>query len=110
MQSYNFKRVYHPPLGKFVYKHKGTGLIVDNIFKPLSKVVSKVKPLAAVLKPLAKKALKSPKVEQSGKKAGDFLMKRLHGSTKPNRKGPSPKVKPSTFGEQEDYRTLFSID
>ena len=29
MKSYEFKRIYHPKLGRFVYKHKGNGIIVD---------------------------------------------------------------------------------
>ena len=29
MKPYEFTKFYHPKLGKFVYKHKGTGLIVD---------------------------------------------------------------------------------
>ena len=42
MASYEYKRVYHPKLGRFVYKHKGSGIIVDNIFKPVGRVLSKV--------------------------------------------------------------------
>ena len=37
MKPYEFKRFYHPKFGRFVYQHKGSGLIVDNIFKPLMK-------------------------------------------------------------------------
>ena len=33
MLTYNYKRMFHPRLGRFVYKHKGSGLIVDNIFQ-----------------------------------------------------------------------------
>ena len=33
MKSYEFSRHYNPRIGRFVYRHKGTGLIVDNIFK-----------------------------------------------------------------------------
>ena len=40
MIPYEFKRIYHPDFGKFVYKHKGSGIIVDNIFKPMRKLVS----------------------------------------------------------------------
>ena len=40
MSSYEFKRVYHPRLGRYVYEHKGSGLIVDNIFKPLKSLAS----------------------------------------------------------------------
>ena len=40
MKPYEFKRFYHPKLGRFVFQHKGSGLIVDNIFKPLKSVAS----------------------------------------------------------------------
>ena len=40
MKPYEFKRFYHPKLGKFVFKHKGSGIIVDNIFKPMKRAVS----------------------------------------------------------------------
>ena len=36
---YEFKRIYHAKLGKFVYQHKGSGLTVDNIFKPAKKMI-----------------------------------------------------------------------
>ena len=35
MKPYEFKRFFHPKLGRFVYKHKGSGIIFDNIFKPM---------------------------------------------------------------------------
>ena len=41
MKSYEFSRYYHPKMGKLVYKHKGTGVIVDNIFKPMKAVLKK---------------------------------------------------------------------
>ena len=28
MKPYEFMRFYHPNLGRFVYKHKGSGIIV----------------------------------------------------------------------------------
>lgn len=112
MKSYEYKRVYHPQLGKIVYQHKGTGLIIDNIFKPLSKLASTVKPLAAVLKPLAKKAIKDTEAEaltrkiekMVDKKAGDFLMKSLHSSTKAS----SGRVKSSKGSSQEDYNIILN--
>ena len=67
MQPYNYKRIFHPKLGRFVYKHKGSGLIVDNIFKPMKKMLATA--TKAVLKPLAKKALKSG-IESAGDKIG----------------------------------------
>lgn len=104
MPSYSFKRIYHPKLGRFVYKHKGSGLIVDNIFKPLSKMTGKI------VQPLAKKALKSG-IERAKKgvaksddvimkKSGDLIMKKLHCSTKTKTK--TPKV------EQEDYNIILN--
>ena len=78
MQTYNYKRIFHPKLGRFVYKHKGSGLIVDNIFKPMKKLLSTA--TKAVLKPLAKKALKSgieSAGDKIGKKAVDFAGKKV---------------------------------
>ena len=82
MKPYEFKRFYHPKLGRFVYQHKGSGLIVDNIFKPLKSVTSSV--FKKFAKPIAKKALQSGVShadERLGKavseKSGDIIMKRL---------------------------------
>ena len=35
MKPYEFRRVYHPKLGRFVYKHNRNGIIVDKLFSPL---------------------------------------------------------------------------
>ena len=53
MKPYEFMRFYHPKLGRFVYKHKGSGIIVDNIFKPMKSVVSSI--FKKFAKPVAKK-------------------------------------------------------
>ena len=108
MASYEDKRIYHPKLGRFVYKHKGSGLIVDNIFKPVGRVLSKVPEM--VLKPLAKKALQSG-ISHAGdklgkaasEKSGELIMKKLHGSTKQPMK-PTKPTKP----KQEDYNTILN--
>ena len=42
MKSYEFSRYYNPRSGRFVFRHKGTGVIVDNIFTPMRKVASAV--------------------------------------------------------------------
>ena len=34
MKVRNYERIYHPSIGKIVYKDIGSGLIVDNIFNP----------------------------------------------------------------------------
>ena len=82
MKSYEFSRYYNPRIGRFVYRHKGTGLIVDNIFKPMRKVASAV--FSKFAKPIAKKALQSGishAGDKLGKKAaeksGDLIMKKL---------------------------------
>ena len=82
MKPYEFMRIYHPMLGKFVYKHKGSGIIVDNIFKPMKSAVSSV--VKKFAKKSGEKALKSGisyAGEKAGKKiaekSGDLIMKRL---------------------------------
>ena len=82
MKPYEFKRFYHPKLGRFVFQHKGSGLIVDNIFKPLKSVASSV--FKKFAKPIAKKALESGVSharDRLGKavseKSGDLIMKKL---------------------------------
>ena len=91
MKPYEFKRFYHPRVGKFVYKHKGSGIIIDNIFKPMKAIASSV--FKKVAKPMAKKAIESglshtgDKIgKQGAQKSGDLIMKQLsktrQGSTK----------------------------
>ena len=89
MSSHEYKRIYHPKLGRFVYQHKGSGIIVDNIFKPIKSVLTSA--FKKVAKPMAKTALESgishtgDKLEKkAAEKSGDFIMKKLHGSTKPS--------------------------
>ena len=87
MKPYEFKRFYYPKLGKFVYQHKGSGIIVDNIFKPMKSVVSSV--VKKFTKPLAKKALESG-ISHAGQrlgkkiseKSGDLIMERLRNMRK----------------------------
>ena len=67
MKLNEYREIYHPSFGKFVFKHRGSGLIVDNIFKPMKKIVE------SVLKPVAKKALKSG-VESAGDKLGKKIV------------------------------------
>ena len=109
MSSHEYKRIYHPKLGRFVYEHKGSGIIVDNIFKPIKSVLTST--FKKVAKPMAKKAIESG-VSHTGdklgkkaaEKAGDLIMKKLHGSTKPSltKKPTIPKQ------EEEDYNLLLN--
>ena len=67
MKPYEFKRFFHPKLGRFVYKHKGSGIIFDNIFKPMRSVLPLL--TKTVVKPFAKKALQSG-ISHAGDKLG----------------------------------------
>ena len=107
MSSYEFKRIFHPKLGRFVFEHKGSGIIVDNIFKPIKKVLTST--FKKVVKPMSKKVVKtsiSHAGDKLGKKAveksGDFIMKKLHSSTKPSPSSKKPKPK------QEDYNLILN--
>ena len=87
MKPFEFMRVYHPKLGLFVDKHIGSGIIVDNIFKPMKSVTSSI--VKKFVKPLGKKAIESGishAGERLGKKtaekSGDLIMKRLRNMSK----------------------------
>lgn len=54
-------------MGRYVYKHRGNGLIVNKLMKPMKSVASKV--FKTVAKPFAKKAIKAG-VSQAGTKVG----------------------------------------
>ena len=103
MKPHEFTRFYHPQLGRFVYKHKGSGLIIDNIFKPMKNVLTSV--FKKVAKPAAKKAVEtglSKAGEKIGKKisekSGELIMKKLSKAraTPPPKKTIAPKREEST--------------
>ena len=84
MKSREFKKVYHPSLGRYVYEHRGNGVIVDNIMKPLKGAISTAANKAgrAVAKAIGKKASRTAKAaaEQAtakSEKSGDLIRKRL---------------------------------
>ena len=101
-----YKIIYHPSYGKFVYKHKGSGLILDNILKPIKMIVE------SVFKPVAKKALKSG-IESAGDKigkkvvtkAGDILFEKLQKISNPKKQVPKAKNKQK---EEEDYNVVLN--
>ena len=67
MNSKEFKRIYHPKLGRYVYAHRGNGLIVDNVLKPIQR---KPKEFGkAVVKPFLKKKAKET-ISKAGEKLG----------------------------------------
>ena len=112
MKSYEFSRFFHPKLGRFVYRHKGTGLIVDNIFKPMRTVASAV--FNKFAKPVAKKALQSGishAGDKLGKKAaeksGDLIMKKLGNMGKS--KQPATKAKQPASKASRDAKRRGAV-
>ena len=100
MLSREFKKIYHPGMGRYVYKHRGNGLIVDTLMKPLKSVAKSV--LGNVVKPFAKKAVKagvSHAGERVGKatankaieKSGNLIRKRLSQMNKGQSSGKNRK-------------------
>ena len=78
MKPFEFTRIYHPKLGIFVDKHVGSGIIVDNIFKPMRRILSPV--VKKFAKKSGEKALKSGISHVSKKtseKSGDLIMEKL---------------------------------
>ena len=89
MKSREFKKIYHPKLGGYVYEHRGNGLIVDNIMKPLKAGLSTAanKAARAVVgkftkgaKAKAKSAKAKAKATKAQEKSGDLIRQRLSGS------------------------------
>ena len=101
MNSKEFKKIYHPRLGRYVYEHRGNGLIVDNLLKPIgrkakefgSKVVQPL--LRKRAKEIGKKGL-AKAGEKIGQKvaqklrpremAGDLIQKRLNKTSSNSKK------------------------
>ena len=66
-------RFYHPKKGRFFYKHKGTGVVTDSLFK-IGKVLKK--PLVKLAKQVGKKVAEKGAEKVSNvmvKKAGDKI-------------------------------------
>ena len=84
MKSKEFKKIYHPSLGRYVYEHRGNGLIVDNIMKPLKGAISAAANKAGrvVARAIGKKASKTAKAAAAkatakAEKSGDLIRRRL---------------------------------
>ena len=84
MKSREFKKIYHPKLGGYVYEHRGNGLIVDNIMKPLKAGLSTAanKAARAVVRKFTKgaKAKAKATATKAQEKSGDLIRQRLSGS------------------------------
>ena len=73
MNSKEFKRIYHPKLGRYVYAHRGNGLIVDNVLKPLGR---KAKEFGSkVVRPLLRKKAKET-ISKAGERLGQKAIKK----------------------------------
>ena len=74
MNSKEFKRIYHPKLGRYVYAHRGNGLIVDNLLKPLGR---KAKEFGSkVVRPFLKKKANET-ISKAGEKLGQKAIEKL---------------------------------
>ena len=96
MKSREFKKIYHPKLGGYVYEHRGNGLIVDNIMKPLKAGLSTAanKAARAVVSKFTKGAKEKAKAvkAKAEEKSGDLIRQRLSGSRGRQGKSRTPKT------------------
>ena len=119
MHSREFKKIYHPKLGRYVYEHRGNGLIVDNLFKPLGRKAKEVgkKVVQPFLKAKAKEGLAKAgeklgkkAVQMTSERAGDLIRKRLNGTSNGSSKGRQSRKVNVTGRRQEaqDVNTLIN--
>ena len=91
------EKIYHLQRGKYVWKHKGTGVITDSLFK-LEKAMKKtaVKFLKQAGKKVAEKGINKVSdvvVKKAGDKIDNVLRKRKQASEAGIRRGPKPVTK-----------------
>ena len=104
-------------MGRYVYEHRGNGLIVDNLLKPLGRKAKEIgkKVIQSFLKKMAKKAVKKAAkkavkkavkkaIQMASEKAGDLIRKRLNGSSN-GRKTPISNVTQKTQKRMEAQET-----
>ena len=123
MKSREFKKIYHPSLGRYVYEHRGNGLIVDNIIKPLKGVKGAISTAAnkagrAVARAIGKKASKggvsksllSKTAKAAAEKSGDLIRRRLTQleATKSRSRGREPKRVTVPKMSNNDINTLIN--
>ena len=119
MNSREFKKIYQPKLGRYVYEHRGHGLIVDNLFKPLGRKAKEIgkKVVQPFLKAKAKEGLSKAgeklgkkAVQMTSERAGDLIRKRLNGTSNGSSKGRQGRKVNVTGRRQEaqDVNTLIN--
>ena len=92
MHPKEFKKISHPKLDRYFYEHRGNGLIVDNLMKPLKaggRTLKRATKFAKVVHSLPPISMSTPQISMptpriSSEKAGDLISKRLNGQMTPN--------------------------
>ena len=100
-----WQRTYHPKIGKYVYKHKGTGVITDSLFS-IGRNLKK--PILAIGKKVAEKGINKASevgVKKAGDKIGNILRKR--SSETGSRRRPSER--PSETKGREEMMQLNNL-
>ena len=120
MNSKEFKRIYHPKLGRYVYAHRGNGLIVDNLLKPIGR---KAKEFGSkVVKPFLKKKAKETiseagdrlgkkaieKLTQKSENAGELIRQRLDRQQRNGRQTNGKKRQRQRQSQTEDANAFLN--
>ena len=111
MKSRELKKIYHPSLGRYVYEHRGNGLIVDNIMKPLKGAISSAASKAgrAVARAIGKKAKKAAvKATAKAEKSGDLIRRRLQSQMGTAKTPKTPKTLKTPRGRSRGRETKAS--
>ena len=104
-------RFYHPKKERYFYKHKGTGVVTDSLFK-IGKVLKK--PLVNLAKQAGKKVAEKGAEKVSNvvvKKAGDKIenVLRKRGRTKPQIVTASAKTSTAPTTRHQDLIKLNNL-
>ena len=105
-------RFYHPKKGRYFYKHKGTGVVTDSLFK-IGKVLKK--PLSNLAKQVGKKVaekgaekVSNVMVKKAGDKIENILRKRGKTGAKPQQPARAP-TKP-TARQTTNHQALIELN
>ena len=104
-------RFYHPKKGRYFYKHKGTGVVTDSLFK-IGKVLKKV--VVNLAKQVGKKVAEKGAEKVSNvvvKKAGDKIenVLRKRGKTKPQLAKATAKTSTAPTTRHQDLIKLNNL-
>ena len=99
-----WQKIYHPRIGKYVYKHKGTGVITDSLFS-IGRNLKK--PILAIMKKTAEKGINKASdvvVKKAGDKIGNILRKRSSEAEGKSKRAGSEATKQSGTRSEEMMR------